>query len=201
MKLIFGLGNPEKDYKGTRHNVGFEVVNKLAYDYNIDINKAKFRGHIGEGLILGKKVMLVKPQTYMNLSGECVRDVMSFYKVGQEDIIIIYDDVHLPPGKIRIREKGSAGGHNGIKNILYHLESDEFLRIRVGVGEASGRDLADYVTGRFKPGEMPDIIEGITKAGDAVGMILKDGVQAAMNRLNGGGEGAIERNNQPSERA
>ncbi len=185
MRLIFGLGNPEKDYKGTRHNVGFETINKLAYDFNIEINKAKFRAHIGEGFIANEKVMLIKPQTYMNLSGECVREIVHFYKLSAEDIIVIYDDIDLDIGQIRIRKKGSAGGQNGMKNILYHLETDEFIRIRIGVGEKpKGWNLADYVLSRFKPSEMEDIISGITKAGDAVETIIRLGVSEAMNIFN-----------------
>jgi len=185
MKLIVGLGNPGRDYAGTRHNVGFEAIQKLSYDHNIDINRAKFRAHFGEGRIGSEKVILARPQTFMNLSGEAVRDIMAFYKIPQEDIIVIYDDVSLAPGKIRVRETGSAGGHNGVKNLLYHLETDEFLRVRVGIGEKPpGWDLADYVLSKFRPAEMEDILAGIALATDAVGLILRDGAKAAMNRYN-----------------
>jgi len=185
MKLIVGLGNPGKDYAGTRHNVGFEAIRKLAYDHNIDINRAKFRAHFGEGFIGRAKVILACPQTFMNLSGEAVRDIMAFYKLPQEDLIVVYDDISLAPGAIRVRETGSAGGHNGIKNILYHLETDEFLRVRVGIGEKpKGWDLADYVLSRFKPNEMDDIVDGITQAATAVELILSEGAQSAMNRFN-----------------
>lgn len=186
MKLIFGLGNPEKQYKGTRHNVGFEVINKLAFDYNISLKKLKHRAVFGEGTIAGKKVLLIKPQTYMNLSGECVRDMMSFYKSPIEDIIVVYDDISFPPGDIRIREKGSAGSHNGMKNIIYMIERDDFVRVRVGIGDKPERyDLADYVLSRFSDSETQDIIKGITKAGDAVCDILLNGSAFAMNKYNG----------------
>lgn len=185
MKLVAGLGNPEKDYKGTRHNVGFEVINKLSYDHRIEINKAKFRAHLGEGLLCGQKIMLAKPQTFMNLSGESIRDIMGFYKLSKEDIIVIYDDIDIPVGEIRIREKGSAGSHNGMKNIIYQLDTDEFLRIRVGIGaKPQAWDLADYVLSKFKKEEQDGIVEGITKAGDAVERILKEGSVSAMNRYN-----------------
>lgn len=185
MKMIVGLGNPEKDYKGTRHNAGFEVINKLAYDFNIEINKAKFRAHYGKGQILNQQVLLVKPQTYMNLSGECVRDMLNFYKLSIEDLLVIYDDTSLPVGDIRIRQEGSAGGHNGIKNIIYQLETTKFDRVKIGIGEKpKGWDLADYVLSRFKPNEMESIIEGYTKAGDAVALIVKEGIVTAMNKFN-----------------
>ncbi|MCL2874321.1 MAG: aminoacyl-tRNA hydrolase [Defluviitaleaceae bacterium] len=189
MKLIFGLGNPENKYKGTRHNIGFEVINKLAYDYNIPLKKVKHRAVFGDGIIAGKKVLLIKPQTYMNLSGECVRDMLAFYNRSVEDIIVVYDDIAFEPGDIRIREKGSAGSHNGVKNILRMTERDDFVRVRVGIGEKPEKyDLADYVLSRFTDNEMPNMINGITKAGDAVCEILLNGVAFAMNKFNGGQE-------------
>ncbi len=185
MWLIIGLGNPGRDYAGTRHNVGFEVINKLAYDNNIEINKSKFRAHIGEGFINGKKVILIKPQTFMNLSGESVRDFVEYYKPLLEETIVIYDDVSLSPSQIRIRKKGTAGGHNGIKNIIYQLETDEFPRVKVGIGEKPpGWDLADYVLSKFGKKETEDIISGITDAADAVELILKEGFETAMNKYN-----------------
>jgi PTH1 family peptidyl-tRNA hydrolase len=185
MIIIAGLGNPEKEYKYTRHNVGFEVINKLSYDYNININKAKFRSFYGEGFINYQKVVLVKPQTYMNLSGEAVRDMLNFYKIGPENLVVVYDDTSIDVGDIRIRKKGSAGGHNGMKNIIYHLESDEFCRIRVGiVAKPKEYDLKDYVLSRFSKKEQEDIVDGITKATDAVEIILKDSVDNAMNKFN-----------------
>ncbi len=185
MRVIIGLGNPERDYKGTRHNVGFEAVNKLAYDHNIEFNKAKHRAHIAEGSICGHKVMLVKPQTFMNLSGESVREILQFYKLSPQDIIVIYDDIDLDVGSIRVRLKGSAGGQNGMRNIIYQLESDEFIRVRIGIGEKPPKwDLADYVLSRFKPEEQEAIVDGITKATDAVEIIIKNGVNDAMNKYN-----------------
>jgi len=184
-RLIVGLGNPENDYKGTRHNVGFEVLNKLAYDNKINIDKAKFRAHIGEGVICGARVMLAKPQTYMNLSGESVREILAYYKLTPRELIVVYDDTDIPVGGVRIRERGSAGGHNGMKSVIYQLDTDEFLRVRVGIGQKPPRyDLADYVLSRFKPDEQEPIIQGITRAGDAVELILKEGAQAAMNKFN-----------------
>jgi len=185
MILIAGLGNPEKDYRNTRHNIGFEVLNKYAYDNNLNFNKAKFRSHIVEGHIGGKKIMLQKPQTYMNLSGEAVRDAMIFHKLELEDLVVVYDDTALDVGEIRIRKQGSAGGQNGMKNIIYHLESDCFTRIRVGIGaKPSGYDMKDYVLSRFRQGETKDMIEGITKATDALDIIIRDGIDAAMNKFN-----------------
>jgi len=185
MKLIIGLGNPEGEYKGTRHNTGFEVINKLSYDAHIPVSKYKRRCLAGEGFIYGEKVMLVKPQTYMNASGEAVRDLLSFYKLSADDIIIIYDDTSLPMGHIRVRKQGGAGGHNGIKNIICHLETDVFPRIRVGIGaKPAGWVLTDYVLGRVSRDEESDYIEGVTKAGDAVLTVLKEGIDAAMNKCN-----------------
>lgn len=199
MWLIAGLGNPGKRYEGTRHNTGFEVINKLAYDNNINLNKWKFRAYFGEGMISGEKVLLIKPQTFMNLSGECVRDFVEFYKMNSrkdkpggnadvnklEKIIIIYDDSSLKPSEIRIRLKGTPGGHNGIKNIIYQLETDEFPRIKVGIGEKPpGWDLADYVLSTFRKEEFDDIVSGITNASAAVEMILKEGFVKAMNMYN-----------------
>ena len=134
MKLIVGLGNPGKEYSGTRHNVGFAVIDELSNEYSIDVSKGKFKGVYGEGRINNERVILLKPLTYMNLSGESIKAVSDFYKIPVEDIIVIYDDISLPVGGLRIREKGSAGGHNGIKSIIAHLKTDEFPRIKVGVG-------------------------------------------------------------------
>ncbi len=185
MFLIVGLGNPEKEYKGTRHNVGFEAVNKLAYDHNISLNKSKFRSEYGKGIICGENVILLKPQTYMNLSGEAVIDFKQYFKVDTANIIVIYDDVDLPLGRIRIREKGSAGTHNGMKNIVYHLNSDDFLRVRVGIGQKPpGYELADYVLSRFRETEREDFVKGITQATDAVESILNHGPETAMNKFN-----------------
>jgi len=185
MKLIVGLGNPGRKYEGTKHNVGFEVIDKLASSYNISVTKVKHKGLIGEGNICGEKVLLLKPQTFMNLSGESVKEVLTFYKLKNEDIIVIYDDTSLPVGATRIREKGSAGGHNGIKNIIAHLGTDVFLRIKVGVGEKpDGWDLADYVLSKFSKDDAPLIESGKDRAVLALELILKEGVAKAMNETN-----------------
>jgi len=185
MRLIIGLGNPGAEYAGTRHNVGFEAINKLAYDHVINVTKAKRRALIGEGEIFMQKCLLIKPQTFMNLSGESVRDHIEFYKAESSDIIVIYDDVDIPLGEIRIRKQGSAGSHNGMKNIIYQIESDEFIRVRIGIGEKPPKwDLADYVLSKFKKEEFDGMVQGVTKACDAVEVILKDGVDAAMNKFN-----------------
>ncbi|MDR1539529.1 MAG: aminoacyl-tRNA hydrolase [Clostridiales bacterium] len=185
MKLIIGLGNPEREYKGTRHNAGFEVANKLSFDHSIPINKAKHRCHLGEGVIAGVRAMIAKPQTYMNLSGEAARDLLSWYRLEPEDIIVVYDDASLPLGSIRIRKQGGAGGHNGMKSIIYHLGTEEFIRVRVGIGEKPPNwVLADYVLSKFKKEEMESFIEGVAKAGDAVCAILRGGPDAAMNIFN-----------------
>ena len=185
MILIAGLGNPEKDYRNTRHNIGFEVLNKFAYDNNLSFNKAKFRSHIVEGHIGGQKIMLMKPQTYMNLSGEAIKAAMIFHKLKMEDLIVICDDTALNVGEIRIRKQGSSGGQNGLKNIIYQLESDVFTRIRVGIGsKPSGYDMKDYVLSRFRQGETEAMIEGVTKATDALDIMLRDSVDNAMNKFN-----------------
>ena len=187
MKIIAGLGNPTKEYEGTRHNIGFSVIDKLADKYNISMNEKKHKAICGKGMIEGEKVILLKPQTYMNLSGESVVDAVNFYKVDpEEDVIIIYDDLDLDVGKLRIRAKGSAGGHNGMKNIIAHLGTQVFPRIRVGVGaKPKDWDLADYVLGRFPKEELPEIEAGRETACEAVKIIVSQGVEAAMNRING----------------
>ena len=189
MNIIVGLGNPEGRYKGTRHNVGFETINKLAFDHNISVTKSKHRGLIGTGKLAGKPVALIKPQTYMNRSGECVRAVLDFYKLSPQELIVIYDDVSLALGEIRVREKGSAGGQNGMKDIISHMGTDEFVRVRIGIGPGSGspekhEDLSGYVLSRFHPNEHEAMIEGVTKAGDALIKILTDGPISAMNLFN-----------------
>ena len=162
MYIIAGLGNPTLEYEGTRHNVGFDVIDALADQYNISVDGRKSRALIGKGIIEGQKAILVKPQTYMNLSGESVGALVDYYKVDEEtELIVIYDDVSLDVGQLRIRKKGSAGGHNGIKNIIAHLGTETFLRIKVGVGEKPKKyDLADYVLGHFSKAERKIMEEG-----------------------------------------
>lgn len=186
MFIIAGLGNPTLQYEGTRHNVGFDVIDTLAERYNISVDTRKSCALIGKGMIEGHKVILVKPQTYMNLSGESIRSLVDYYKVDEEsELIVIYDDVSLGVGQLRIRKKGSAGGHNGIKSILSELGTDVFLRIKVGVGEKPRKyDLADYVLGHFSKEEKEQMKEGYQKAADAVSMLLNGETEAAMNQYN-----------------
>ena len=185
MHLIVGLGNPTKQYEGTRHNVGFDVIDMLADRYNISVDGRKGRALVGKGIIEGQKVLLVKPQTYMNLSGESVRELSDYYKIPAENIIVIYDDISLDVGQLRIRKKGSAGGHNGIKNIIANLGTDVFPRIKIGVGEKPKKyDLADYVLGHFSKEDRELMEEGYDRADHAVGMILNGEIEAAMNQYN-----------------
>ena len=184
MFLVVGLGNPGDKYDGTRHNIGFETIDYISSKYNIDVTRVKFKGVIGEGFIGGEKVILLKPTTYMNLSGESVREAMSFYKLTEEDIVIIYDDISLEVGKIRIRERGSAGGHNGIKSIISNINTDVFPRIKIGVGQPTG-DLVSHVLGRFSKEEAEDLKEVIEVSSKAVEIIMKSGTKDAMNKLNG----------------
>lgn len=186
MYVIAGLGNPGREYEGTRHNVGFMTLDALADKYNIDVREKAFKGLIGKGMIEGNKVILVKPQTYMNLSGECIRQVMDYYKVDPSEFIVIYDDISLVPGGIRIRKKGSAGGHNGIKNIIAHLGTQEFPRIKVGVGDKPPRmDLADYVLSRFSKEDREKMEQAFKDAAEAVEVMIAEGPDAAMNQFNG----------------
>lgn len=185
MYIIAGLGNPTKEYDKTRHNVGFSVIDALADQYHIDVSERKHKALCGRGAIEGQKVVLMKPQTFMNLSGESIRAAVDFYKVDPEDIIIIYDDISLEPGQLRIRLKGSAGGHNGIKNIIAHLGTQEFPRIKVGVGAKPPRmDLADYVLSRFSQGEQKLMDDAFKEAADAAVMMMTDGAERAMNHFN-----------------
>lgn len=186
MKMIVGLGNPGKDYEHTRHNVGFDVITRLAKDLDIGAGawKAEHRAHTARAMIGTEKVILVKPQTFMNLSGEAVRALNDYYKLeGVSDLIVISDDVALPTGHIRIRVKGSAGGHNGLKNIIQHMGSEAFTRVRVGVGE-SGGDMVGHVLGRFSSEDERIMDEAISKAADAVKCLVTDGPELAMTRFN-----------------
>ena len=185
MYVIAGLGNPGREYEGTRHNVGFMTLDALADKYNIDVREKAFKGLIGKGVIEGNKVILVKPQTYMNSSGESIRAAADYYKVDPEDILIVYDDISLAPGQLRIRAKGSAGGHNGIKSIIAHLGTQEFPRVKVGVGEKPSRmDLADYVLGHFSKEEQGTMADAVKEAADAVCEIVNVGIAQAMNDHN-----------------
>lgn len=185
MYVIAGLGNPSKEYNGTRHNIGFAVVDRLADRHFLSLSGRKHKAYCAKGTVCSEKVILAKPQTYMNLSGESIRQMADYYKVDPSQIIIIYDDVSLEPGNIRVRRSGSAGGHNGIKSIIAHLGTMEFPRVKVGIGEKPKEmDLADYVLGHFSKAEAADIDEGIDRAVAAVETILKDGVDQAMNLYN-----------------
>lgn len=187
MYVIAGLGNPTRQYENTRHNVGFCVIDYLSEKYGIPVKQAGFKGLYGGGYIEGQKVLLVKPQTYMNLSGECIRSVMDFYKIDpEEELIVVYDDISLDPGQLRVRGKGSAGGHNGIKNIILHTGGQKFPRVKVGVGQKpEGYDLADYVLGHFSKEDQKLMDHAFAEAGAAIVSIMTDGIDAAMNKFNG----------------
>ena len=185
MYLIAGLGNPTREYDKTRHNVGFSVIDVLADRYRIDVSEKKHKALCGSGVIEGQKVLLVKPQTFMNLSGESLRAAADYYKIEPQDMIVIYDDISLDPGQLRIRLKGSAGGHNGIKNIIAQLGTQEFPRIKVGVGAKPPRmDLADYVLSRFSPEEQKQMDEAFREAAEAAVSMMTDGAERAMNHYN-----------------
>jgi PTH1 family peptidyl-tRNA hydrolase len=186
MYVIAGLGNPTKEYENTRHNIGFMAVDYLADKYGISLLECKHKALLGKGIINGNKVVLVKPLTYMNLSGEAIRSVIDYYKVDEtEELIVIYDDISLDVGQLRIRKKGSAGGHNGIKNIIAHLGHDTFKRIKIGVGEKpKGYDLADYVLGHFTTDELKIMNESFKDIDGAVNLMLEGEVDKAMNDFN-----------------
>lgn len=185
MYLIAGLGNPSKTYEGTRHNVGFAMIDALADAFQIDVTTKKHKAIVGRGVIEGMKVILAKPQTYMNLSGESIREIADFYKIDPENMIIIYDDISLDVGRLRIRKKGSAGGHNGIKNIIAHLGTDVFPRIKVGIGEKpQGWDLADYVLSKYSKEEQEALKEASAGVIGAVKLMVMDDIDAAMNQYN-----------------
>ncbi len=184
MYIIVGLGNPGRKYENTRHNMGFIAVDLLAEKYGIKIDKIKFKALVGEGRIAGQKVLLVKPQTFMNLSGQSVVEVMNFYKEEIENLIVIYDDIDIPTGTIRLRKKGSAGTHNGMRNIVYLLGEDGFPRIRVGIGSEKKVDLINYVIGGVSKGEKEPLEDALTRAADAAACIVEKGIDKAMNEYN-----------------
>ena len=187
MYVIAGLGNPTKQYENTRHNAGFAVIDYLSEKYQIPVKQAGYKGLYGSGYIEGQKVILLKPQTFMNLSGECIRACMDFYKIDpEEELIVIYDDISLAPGQLRVRGKGSAGGHNGIKNIILHTGTQKFPRVRVGVGEKpADYDLADYVLGHFSAEDQKLMNEAFKEAADAAVVIMTEGLDSSMNQYNG----------------
>lgn len=186
MYVIVGLGNPGSKYENTRHNVGFDVIDRLAYENGISLDQKKHKALVGRGMIAGKKVLLAKPQTFMNLSGESIRELVDFYQVDvEEELLVVYDDISLAPGRLRIRKKGSAGGHNGIKSVIAHLGSQNFSRIKVGVGEKPVyMDLADYVLGHFSKEERLEINEAVANAVKAAELIVGDEFDRAMNLYN-----------------
>lgn len=186
MYIIAGLGNPKKEYANTRHNIGFDVIDVIADKYNIDVTTLKHKALVGKGIIEGNKVILVKPQTYMNLSGESLIDVCQFYKIDiPSELIVIYDDIALDVGAIRVRQKGSAGGHNGMKSIIQNLSTENFMRIRMGVGEKpKDYDLADYVLGHFTKAERDLMDKAAISATDALNVIMNQGIDKAMGLYN-----------------
>lgn len=185
MYLIVGLGNPEEEYSGTRHNMGFDTINKICKKYDIKVIKNKFNGLYEKCNIEGKEVILLKPQTYMNLSGNCMQEFMRFYKILPQDVIVIYDDMDIETGEIKIRKKGHAGGHNGMKSIIENLGTIEFTRVRVGIGKPhENEDKIKYVIGKITNKTKEELEEGTENAAKAVIEILKNGVDKAMNKFN-----------------
>ncbi|MDK7443660.1 aminoacyl-tRNA hydrolase [Bacillus paranthracis] len=185
MKLIVGLGNPGREYELTRHNIGFMAIDELAKRWNISLNEQKFKGVFGAGFVNGEKVILLKPLTYMNLSGESIRPLMDYYKIDVEDFVVLYDDLDIPVGKLRLRMKGSAGGHNGVKSTISHLGTQEFQRIRMGIDRPkNGMKVVDYVLGRFTSEEIPDVNHSIEKAADACEEWLNKPFLQIMNTFN-----------------
>ncbi|MBR6665775.1 MAG: aminoacyl-tRNA hydrolase [Lachnospiraceae bacterium] len=186
MYVIVGLGNPGREYQNTRHNIGFDVIEALADVAGISVMERKHKAIIGKGVLDGQRVILVKPQTYMNLSGESVRDVIDYYKLdATQDLIVISDDTSLDVGNIRVRKKGSAGGHNGLKDIIAHLGHDTFMRVKMGVGEKpKGYDLADYVLGHFTGDERKVMDEAAKTAVEAIRMMMSGDIDRAMNQFN-----------------
>ncbi len=184
MKLIVGLGNPGAKYEFTRHNAGFLMLDFYAKEKGFEINKLKNKALISEQFINGEKVIFAKPQTFMNLSGDSVLLLAEYYGIDNEDIFIIYDDISLPLGKIRIRKKGSAGGHNGIKDLILKLSGDDFCRLKIGVSENGGKDLIDYVLGAFSQNELADLKKIAKKSVEIIDCYLKDGVEECMNKYN-----------------
>jgi PTH1 family peptidyl-tRNA hydrolase len=186
MKVIVGLGNPGKQYEMTRHNVGFWAIDRLADEWNIALTQGKFKGLIGEGRAGTEKVLLVKPMTYMNLSGECVGPLLHFYKLDpEEDLLVIYDDLDLPCGKIRLRMKGSSGGHNGMKSLIANLGTEEFKRIKVGIGRpAPGRKVVDHVLSTFPPEELAGVQEAVKRSVEAAKAWMEISFLRVMNQFN-----------------
>ncbi|MBI2954162.1 MAG: aminoacyl-tRNA hydrolase [Chloroflexi bacterium] len=184
MKIVVGLGNPGKQYARNRHNVGFACVDLLASRHGLTSSQRRFKALVAEGQIAGQRVLLAKPQTFMNLSGEAVKSILGWYKLSPEDLLVIYDDMDLPLGRIRVRERGSAGGHRGVQSIIDHLKTAEFPRLRIGIARPDDREAKEHVLADFTSAERPLIAETLGKAADAVEMILAKGIVAAMNVYN-----------------
>lgn len=185
MYIIIGLGNPEPEYSKTRHNMGFDTINKIATKYKISMNRTKFEAIYAAGEIEGEKVILVKPQTYMNLSGKSVRAFYDFYKIQQENLIVIYDDMDIAKGIMKIRKKGGPGSHNGMKSIVQELNAEDFPRIRIGIGNPEHKnDAINYVIGKINEDEYNILEQGINKAAEAISEIIKNGIDKAMNKYN-----------------
>ena len=184
MRIIVGLGNPGRKYENTRHNLGFITIDRLAEEHGINVTKAKHKALIGEGNISGQKVLLVKPQTFMNLSGEAVREVMDYYKEPVESLLVIYDDADIPAGTVRIRKKGGAGTHNGMRSVVSCLGDEDFPRVRIGIGSQDDRDLAAHVLGGFSSDEVQIMREAVLTAVSAIECMLADGIDIAMNEYN-----------------
>lgn len=185
MYIIVGLGNPEPEYSNTRHNMGFDTINKLAKKYNIEFSKTNFKGIYGTGIIEGEKVILLKPQTYMNLSGESIKEIINFYKLNTDNLIIIYDDIDIEPGIIKLRKTGGPGTHNGMKSVIKEIGTEKFSRVRIGIGKPEHKgDLINYVIGKI-PEEDKKILEKSTDvAKEAIEEIIKSGMDKAMNLFN-----------------
>ena len=185
MYLIVGLGNPENEYSNTRHNMGFDTINEIAQKNNIEVNKNKFKGLYGTGIIEKQKVILLKPQTYMNLSGESIREISNFYNITPKETIIIYDEIDIEKGNIKIRKKGGPGSHNGMKSVIENLKTTEFGRIRVGIGQPEFKsDMINYVIGKVPEEEQKILQQGVKKAAEAIEEIIKNGIDIAMNKFN-----------------
>ena len=185
MYLIVGLGNPEEEYNNTRHNMGFHTINKLAKQYDIEITKRKFKGLYGSGIIEGEKVILLKPQTFMNLSGESIKEIIQFYKIEIEQLIVIYDDIDIEPGVIKVRKTGGPGTHNGMKSVVHELNTQNFKRIRVGIGMPKEKEnLIEYVIGAIPDEDKEKLDKGTDLAKEAVIEIIKSGIDMAMNQFN-----------------
>ena len=185
MYLIIGLGNPEEEYAKTRHNMGFDVINQLAEKYHIKVNKKKFNSLYGTGEVEGEKVILVKPQTYMNLSGNAVRDFLHFYKLSLQDLIVIYDDLDIEPGLMKIRKKGGPGTHNGMKSVVHELQSEDFVRLKIGIGNPLYKnDLLNYILTPIPDNEYKVLETAIQNATIAITEMITNGVDSAMNKYN-----------------